>query len=731
MYKKKENYKKFLSLLILCTLIFALNFQMNPGFIRKNNNLRSSAVYDPAGIIALWSGPLNTIPAGWKLCDGTGGTINTTNLFVYSTNGTESSGATGGSTSHNHSYSTVPLHDHGVTSTKSTPHRHSYDVPQYYRNVGQPGALITFTALSLGTRSTGSTNPSHSHTMNSAGGTPPFYMSEEENIIPPYYEMAFIEKETNDPTIPIGVIVMWNGIIDTIPAGWELCNGSNGTPDLREKFIRGAPPGENPGTLGGNVSHNHTYTQIPSHSHSIGSNIGGSHSHEDTYGVDRTIGWDLLGLRPVFTPTGGNTYYADVPHTHSVPSLGLVTCTSQNTTNLPPYYKVAFIMNTVVSDALPVGVISMWGDSIANLPPGWNQCNGANGTPDMLDRFPRGIATGEQPGIVGGSDTHRHRYTEVPQHTHTVNSDNMWHRHSYRTASGTTNWGLSGSTSCSSSWGTPLTYSTASSSPSHYHDILPKGDEYAYSSYENSLPPYVKLIYMQKGLSLSNPSPQDGATDIIYDPILSVDINDLEGHNMNVSFYNGASDAMIGWEYIFGGTGTASATWSGLSSGTVYSWYAKADDGVSTTQSDTWFFTTNFAPNVPTNPTPNDLATGISLNPTLSVDVFDNDGDDLTVSFYDASDDSLIDADIVLGGSGTASVTWSNLSSDMICTWYVIADDGLSTTQSSQWTFSTTEEEIVIPPAIPLPGLFTVGLIVMGTTAILSLIIYLRRKKWI
>jgi len=112
------------------------------------------------------------------------------------------------------------------------------------------------------------------------------------------------------------------------------------------------------------------------------------------------------------------------------------------------------------------------------------------------------------------------------------------------------------------------------------------------------------------------------------------------------------------------------------------------------------------------------------------VDVFDNDGDDLTVSFYNASDDSLIDVDIVLGGNGTASVTWSGLSSDIICIWYVIADDGLNTTQSSTWTFSTTKE-VVIPPAIPLPGLFTVGLIVMGTTGILSVIIYLRRKKWI
>ena len=67
--------------------------------------------------------------------------------------------------------------------------------------------------------------------------------------------MAFIEKEADDTDIPSDLIVMWGGDISSIPAGWELCNGSNGTPDLRDKFIRGAPPGEDPGTLGGTIDH--------------------------------------------------------------------------------------------------------------------------------------------------------------------------------------------------------------------------------------------------------------------------------------------------------------------------------------------------------------------------------------------------------------------------------------------------------------------------------------------
>jgi hypothetical protein len=42
-----------------------------------------------------------------------------------------------------------------------------------------------------------------------------------------------------DP-VPAGLIAMWHGSISSIPAGWSLCDGSNGTPDLRDRFIVGA-----------------------------------------------------------------------------------------------------------------------------------------------------------------------------------------------------------------------------------------------------------------------------------------------------------------------------------------------------------------------------------------------------------------------------------------------------------------------------------------------------------
>lgn len=69
----------------------------------------------------------------------------------------------------------------------------------------------------------------------------------------------------SDAAIPAGVIVMWAGTLATIPSGWNLCNGTNGTPDLRDRFIVGAANGANPGTTGGANTHGHTSTQPDAH----------------------------------------------------------------------------------------------------------------------------------------------------------------------------------------------------------------------------------------------------------------------------------------------------------------------------------------------------------------------------------------------------------------------------------------------------------------------------------
>jgi len=63
---------------------------------------------------------------------------------------------------------------------------------------------------------------------------------------------TWVQLQTQQPTsnaMPQGGIIMWSGTNASIPAGWNLCDGSNGTPDLTDKFIVSVTSAaENPGT---------------------------------------------------------------------------------------------------------------------------------------------------------------------------------------------------------------------------------------------------------------------------------------------------------------------------------------------------------------------------------------------------------------------------------------------------------------------------------------------------
>ena len=51
--------------------------------------------------------------------------------------------------------------------------------------------------------------------------------------------------------VPNGAIIMWSGTVATIPDGFSLCDGSNGTPDLRNRFVVGAGSTYAVGATGG------------------------------------------------------------------------------------------------------------------------------------------------------------------------------------------------------------------------------------------------------------------------------------------------------------------------------------------------------------------------------------------------------------------------------------------------------------------------------------------------
>lgn len=76
----------------------------------------------------------------------------------------------------------------------------------------------------------------------------------------------------------------------------------------------------------------------------------------------------------------------------------------------------------------------------------------------------------------------------------------------------------------------------------------------------------------------------------MVDVTLQCDVSDPDGDSMDVTFYDASDDSTIATDSGVADGGTASVTWSGLTAGNTYNWYAVADDGSATTQSSTWSF---------------------------------------------------------------------------------------------------------------------------------------------
>ena len=171
--------------------------------------------------------------------------------------------------------------------------------------------------------------------------------------------------------VPAGAITGWSGDVASIPAGWALCDGGNGTPDLRDRFLIGAGGAYAPGATGGAAnrtpagtitaagSHTHTGTvgdtaltiaQMPAHTHlngvvdnttvlfnhgAVGANPAPGSSIESNGSQSTHEG--------TTTSTGGGAVHS---HGLTIDESGNHTHLFEGTeaSNLPPYFALCYIM---------------------------------------------------------------------------------------------------------------------------------------------------------------------------------------------------------------------------------------------------------------------------------------------------------------------------------------------------------------------------------------------------
>jgi hypothetical protein len=159
---------------------------------------------------------------------------------------------------------------------------------------------------------------------------------------------------------------MWSGSVASIPAGWVLCNGANGTPNLEGMFIVGAGGAYAPGNTGGAASntpaitvagHALTISEMPTHAHTdVGhTHTDAGHVHEQAFSG---FGYTPGGNGGSSGDPGGGTLYATTSGQADIQMAAANiqsngggtthshTATSSAVPTLPPYYALAFIMKT-------------------------------------------------------------------------------------------------------------------------------------------------------------------------------------------------------------------------------------------------------------------------------------------------------------------------------------------------------------------------------------------------
>lgn len=331
-----------------------------------------------ADIIFCWNGTHAGIPDGWE---------RETSLDAKYPKGTALAtdpNDTGGAATHNHTV--IANHSHVMNA-----HTHTTTIGNHPTN-GQPaGGSQTF-AVASHTHNSGSiaSGAASGGSLSSVAST---YSAISND--PPYHEVIFIK-----PTDPVAGLAD-DGIcfVDTSSTlGFTFCNGSNDTPDLRNKYLKGAAALGDAGGTGGSTTNVHIIT----HTHVVA-----SHNHANV----------TTGASP--TGNGSTSTSSDKlkSHTHTLSYASTTATTDGANVELttietvePVYRKMLPVQNKTGNTLESVGMIGMWLGTLANIPTGWSE------VPLMRGKHLKCANTTSEIGTTSGSNTHTHA---AQNHTHT------------------------------------------------------------------------------------------------------------------------------------------------------------------------------------------------------------------------------------------------------------------------------------------------------------------------
>lgn len=282
--------------------------------------IQSSKQEIPNNGLILWDQSDSPGNSNFKVTDGNNSTVNLNNKYIKGAPTNSDAGATGGSRTNVHSIS----HTHGTNS-----HSHANVTTGGSDNMGgeENGA-------------SGNQLKNHTHTVSFSSSTQAINaysgsLTTNETVEPAYKMlMAYQNKAGAVQGIPLNTIAMT--VDSVLPSGWSLCDGSEGTTDLSDKFIKITTSSANIGNTGGSNTHTHA---AQNHSHTS----SGSHHHTVYTATSTAQGFNGIGggVDVIETHYHGNSTTSSVSASYSSASTS-----ANSSSNQPPYSIVKYIQKT-------------------------------------------------------------------------------------------------------------------------------------------------------------------------------------------------------------------------------------------------------------------------------------------------------------------------------------------------------------------------------------------------